>query len=689
MSKLITLSKLKTALTPLIALINKKAERPNWNENNRESVSYIENRPFYTEEKEIVLCDGTFELYNDYYNEYYTEILTKIKLVKGQTYEIIYNGVTYTIKCTYNANWDEYDLEWFDQDNYYYCIYQYQEGSYVYTGLWMYNESETILTSCDLTVTTIGENIVKIPSEYLPEMIGQKGSGEGAEIFNLYKNISGYGEVLPKNSANGDYSHAEGYSTSANGNYSHTEGTETAAIGESSHAEGNYTFAYGNNSHTEGGSSPYPNTGYYSNMSLSDNQLISNTSADVSNWFSPGNIIVIPDTNLKRIVKEVGTNYCILDAAFDEPYTYASNIEVEVIRQVTIAGGEFAHAEGYQSVALGDCSHAEGESTLASGMGSHAEGVYSQALGNHSHAEGSGWAHGNCSHAEGNGHAKGNYSHAEGYNTEAENDCAHAEGDRSKAIGEASHAEGIYTIANGEGQHTQGQCNIEDTENKYAHIVGNGVYNARSNAHTLDWNGNAWFAGDVYVGSTSGKNKDDGSKKLVTEESVASIVTTKVEPLESYISSPRKGIPMLDEVNGYTYILTMRNGELVTYIGTDHIEVTQVPNKMTYMEGEYLDTEGMVVLSYGIDGTYREITNYECLEPVTNGKFKISYNEYGTIYNCYIEVSVEKFNPSAVLIDFEYTDNGNGTYTITAWKGTYNGETSTEIIIPNNSKIIV
>jgi hypothetical protein len=36
----------------------------------------------------------------------------------------------------------------------------------------------------------------------------------------------------------------------------------------------------------------------------------------------------------------------------------------------------------------------------------------------------------------------------------------------------------------------------------------------------LDWNGNAWFQGDVYVSSTSGTNKDEGSKKLATEEFV-------------------------------------------------------------------------------------------------------------------------------------------------------------------------
>jgi hypothetical protein len=54
---------------------------------------------------------------------------------------------------------------------------------------------------------------------------------------------------------------------------------------------------------------------------------------------------------------------------------------------------------------------------------------------------------------------------------------------------------------------------------RYSHIVGNGKnHQNRSNAHTLDWEGNGWFAGDVYVGSTSGVNKDEGSKKLLTSD---------------------------------------------------------------------------------------------------------------------------------------------------------------------------
>ena len=56
-----------------------------------------------------------------------------------------------------------------------------------------------------------------------------------------------------KNScAIGDYSHAEGYQTNAPGDYSHAEGCQTAAQGNYSHAEGYKTLAEGVYSHAEG-----------------------------------------------------------------------------------------------------------------------------------------------------------------------------------------------------------------------------------------------------------------------------------------------------------------------------------------------------------------------------------------------------------------------------------------------------
>ena len=116
-------------------------------------------------------------------------------------------------------------------------------------------------------------------------------------------------------------------------------------------------------------------------------------------------------------------------------------------------------------------------------------------------------------------------SHAEGKLTTASGDYSHAEGSKTTASNNYSHAEGYHTSANGNHSHAQGQYNIEDTSSVYADIIGNGTFGKRSNAATVDWEGNAWYAGDVYTGSTSGTNKDEGSKKLATEEYVNSFVS--------------------------------------------------------------------------------------------------------------------------------------------------------------------
>lgn len=96
----------------------------------------------------------------------------------------------------------------------------------------------------------------------------------------------------------------------------------------------------------------------------------------------------------------------------------------------------------------------------------------------------------------------GSNSTSEGSETIAAGYCSHAEGYDTTADGDCSHAEGQGTNANFDSQHVQGKYNIEDTESKYAHIVGNGTSKRkRSNAHTLDWEGNAWYAGDVCNGN--------------------------------------------------------------------------------------------------------------------------------------------------------------------------------------------
>lgn len=180
----------------------------------------------------------------------------------------------------------------------------------------------------------------------------------------------------------------------------------------------------------------------------------------------------------------------------------------------TTASGGTSHAEGWETTASGVCSHSEGDTTTASGSNAHAEGGQTTASGNSSHSEGyNTTASGYVSHAEGYAtEASATESHAEGYGTKASRQGAHAEGEFTKASGSFSHAEGSYTEATHKDQHVFGEYNILDDSQaeasrrgNYVEIVGNGTgSNNRSNARTLDWQGNETIAGDlIFNGSTS------------------------------------------------------------------------------------------------------------------------------------------------------------------------------------------
>lgn len=94
--------------------------------------------------------------------------------------------------------------------------------------------------------------------------------------------------------------------------------------------------------------------------------------------------------------------------------------------------------------------------------------------------------------------ATGNGSHVEGASNVARGAGSHAEGGSTLAKSPRSHVEGYRTIAGSPDQHVEGKYNIEDTAHAYLHIAGNGTSDsARSNAYTLDWEGNAWFAGSI------------------------------------------------------------------------------------------------------------------------------------------------------------------------------------------------
>ena len=247
-----------------------------------------------------------------------------------------------------------------------------------------------------------------------------------------------------------------------------------------------------------------------------------------------------------------------------------------------IKGASWCHAEG-DSIATGDVynghlegeskitdslsSHSEGRSILVNCDRSHAEGMAKIEYGSIDHAEGTSkieesW----ISHAEGSStitgakyaHAEGDskvtgakYAHAEGNVTEATGEASHVEGYLSKANGKASHAEGTSTIASGENSHASGEgteavgaCqtvlgkyNTADAEK--ALIVGNGDLLNKSNALTLDWNGNLKAAGDVTCDAAVGTASLSALNDTVAALSmVIDKVWTKIYPVGSiYIST--------------------------------------------------------------------------------------------------------------------------------------------------------
>lgn len=286
---------------------------------------------------------------------------------------------------------------------------------------------------------------VRLDEKYLPKSVAGKNVAGKSFIIDDEEVVATIGAEIFNDY---DYNIATGY-------YCHAEGSETTASGNFSHAEGRCTQATGDYSHAEGQQTQ--STGDYSHA---------------EGW-------------------------------------------------QTDATGDYSHAEGNNTKATGNMSHAEGVGTQSTGDYSHAEGYVTEATGNYSHAEGyQTEATGNSSHAEGcRAQAVGYSSHAEGIDTQATGYSSHAEGWVTKAINTSSHVEGYNTIANGKYQHVQGKFNIADTTSAF--IIGNGTQEDivddegnittqnRSNALTVDWDGNAWFAGDVSLQNVYMLRNDD------------------------------------------------------------------------------------------------------------------------------------------------------------------------------------
>lgn len=309
--------------------------------------------------------------------------------------------------------------------------------------------------------------------------------------------------------AKGSYSHSEGNTTISTGNFSHSEGLKTESKGEASHAEGTYTTASGYGSHSEGsttkanGDSSHAEGITSKAVGKASHAEGTNTEAIGVNAHAEGH-----KTIAGAIASELVSTYVDGSAAIEEytlsdanGFTIGHYFGECIIERNT--GRKSFHFN------VGKIEHISGN-TLTITMVNPVTDITNRYktyifMGepySNSSTDGSG------STSTTNNVEMGSQSHTEGNRTIALGNHAHAEGNKTKAFGEMSHSEGYETIAHSDYQHVQGKFNIEDADNKYADIIGNGTSDTnRSNAHTLDWNGNAWYQGDIKIG---GNSYDDG-----------------------------------------------------------------------------------------------------------------------------------------------------------------------------------
>ena len=313
--------------------------------------------------------------------------------------------------------------------------------------------------------------------------------------------------VLGGNSSSGDYSHAEGAGTTASKYCSHAEGSGTTASGSGSHAEGGSTTASGNCSHAEGDS-----TTVSGNASHAEGKY---TTASGDSSHTEGSYTIA-----KNRSQHVFGEYNIADPSTEQSFTRGNYVEIvgkgtssgarSNARTLDWSGNEVLAG----NLTIGGTITANGQQILPQVQSdwNQTTSTESDYIKNKPVIKA---GQGVNSIVEGDlteNSSAGNYSHTEGVGTTANGIAAHTEGVGTTASGDVSHAEGNETIANHKCQHVFGEFNeldpnvaASDARGNYVEIVGRGTdVNTRSNARTLDWDGNEVLTGTLTIGGVSG-----------------------------------------------------------------------------------------------------------------------------------------------------------------------------------------
>lgn len=322
--------------------------------------------------------------------------------------------------------------------------------------------------------------------------------------------------------AHGEYSHIEGYRTETWGSGAHAEGNKSKAFGFYAHAEGGATNANGNNSHSEGVTTRAEGSASH----------VEGTSSVASGAAShaEGNSTIASGANSHA----EGRN------------CHAGDVDTHAEGYGSIAAGDQAHAEGYGTVALGARSHTQGIGTVSGSLTkeiflevasySNASNITLRCDSNEEvlkQVSKNAVIYGTVDYVIANNGEAVQYGTSVRFvrtitsitlasdfvaNITLDAPLVTLKANETLDVTNSNISISLSTVPY---QNVMGKYNAYDRKGNYANIVGNGTAdNSRSNAHTLNWNGTAWFAREVKIGGTG---EDTATSRLPSIKKITDI----------------------------------------------------------------------------------------------------------------------------------------------------------------------
>lgn len=314
--------------------------------------------------------------------------------------------------------------------------------------------------------------------------------GWGTQALGIGSHTEGIESI-----ARGNYSHAEGNRTEAIGYISHAEGLKNQAVGKACHVEGSSNIAYGYYDHIEGYNNiaNRPSNSYFTlnHIEGNSNEIIQGRQSHIEGALNylEGNFSHVEGAN-----HNIAINYSHIEglghSEIREPYYFWSSTGIIDIAQAANVIGVLITNSAYEEFdgRIYNYKYTVSEGYLPSGD----KNFY---LGNINR----GFIQGGRNNIYIPNLILDWSTYSE---TEVLTPFLYSQEDLSSYsfMGACFYISEIYlqqdkTLLYSDYSHIQGKYS---EPGNYAHIVGNGISSTeRSNAHTIDWNGNAMFAGDI------------------------------------------------------------------------------------------------------------------------------------------------------------------------------------------------